>query len=246
MDVRNSLMALKEDIMTKIQLAASQHQTQWIMQLGTLAKQVEADLVTLAEIEERLESFMDQLHGLNPSESPEVMLNGQLTTQGLPRSTAVEGTSPSIRKQGMDAATIARQAFVQTCHNRGIRVLVKKRTLVSTPNGALIVLPFAREFPDKPDRWFLGAKEGGVPSICPYLCVAFLCQDADERLLTFIVPQQPLQQHWHQFSRHGAAVKFNIQKDGVNFLLSVPGNPPLRLRGYPKISLGTTVHLLDS
>jgi hypothetical protein len=218
--------------MHKIQLAASQHQTQWIMLLGTLAKQVDEDLGTLAEIEKHIENFKDQLNALHPSDSLEAMLHSRHEITVLPSSTSAEVSYPSSRQQGMDAATIARQAFVQTCHNRGIRVLVKKRTLVSTPSGALIVLPFAREFPDKPDRWFLGVNEGSVPSICPYLCVAFLCQSVNERLLTFIVPQKYLQPHWNHFSRHGEAVKFNIQRDGVNFLLSVPRNAPIRLNAY--------------
>ena len=101
--------------------------------------------------------------------------------------------------------------------------------LVATPNGALIVLPFAREVPDLPDRWFLGVQEGSTPSMCPYWGVAFLCQGMDKRLLTFIVPQKHLQQYWRQFSRHNGSVKFNIHREGVNFRLDVPGNNPIRL-----------------
>jgi hypothetical protein len=132
----------------------------------------------------------------------------------------------------MDAARIAREEFVQTCNNRGIRLLSKKRTIVSTPSGALIALPFARELPDTLDKWFLGVNEGSIPSICPYACVVFLCQDADERLFQFIVPQKQLQQYWHQFSRNGGDVKFNIRRNGVNFTLLVPGNNPIRLNTY--------------
>jgi hypothetical protein len=54
MDVRNSLTSLKQDIMAKIQLAASQQHTQAIIQLSTFAKQVDADLETLSEIEEHI------------------------------------------------------------------------------------------------------------------------------------------------------------------------------------------------
>ncbi len=216
------MTSLKESIMNKIQLAASQHQTQWIILLSTFAKQVDSDLMTLSEIEERTESLKDQLNAMNPSDGIKV----------LPRSTAAEVTNPSSRKQGMDAARTAREEFVQTCNNRGMRLLPKKRTIVSTPSGALIALPFAREFPNLPDKWFLGINEGSIPSICPYACVAFLCQDTDGRLLTFIVPQKQLQQHWNQFSRNGGDVKCNIRRDGVNFMLLVHGDASIRLNTY--------------
>src|SRR2546428_514162 len=231
MDLRNSLTSLKENIMAKIQLAASQQHTQVIILLGTFAKQVDSDLATLSEIEERTRVLKDQLDALNLGDNAEPVSNGQLGIKVLPRSTATEIPNPSSRKQGMDAARIAREEFIQTCNNRGIRLLSRKRTIVSTPRGALIALPFARELPDPPDRWFLGVNAGSTPSICPYRCIAFLCQGLDERLLTFIVPQKHLQQHWNQFSRPGD-VKFNIRRDGVNFTLDVPGNNPIRLNTY--------------
>jgi hypothetical protein len=232
MDVRNSLTSLKQDIMAKIQLAASQQHTQAIIQLSTFAKQVDADLVTLSEIEEHIRTFKGQLDLQSLGDRAEPGSNGQFGIKVLPRSTAEEVTNPSSRKQGMDAASIAREEFIQTCNDRGIRLLPKKRTLVATLNGALIVLPFAREFPDTPDRWFLGVQDGSTPSMCPYWCVAFLCQGMDERLLTFMVPQKHLQQYWNQFSRHNGNVKFNIRRVGVNFTLDVPGNNPIRLNTY--------------
>jgi hypothetical protein len=231
MDLRNSLTSLKENIMAKIQLAASQQHTQVIILLGTFAKQVDLDLATLSEIEEHTRFLKDQLDALNLSDNTEAMMNGHHGIKVLPRSISAEVPNSSARKQGMDAARIAREEFVQTCNNRGTRLLSKKRTIVSTPRGALIALPFARELPDTPDRWFLGVNAGSTPSICPYRCIAFLCQGLDERLLTFIVPQKHLQQHWNQFSRHGD-VKFNIRRDGVNFTLDVPGNNPIRLNTY--------------
>jgi hypothetical protein len=223
MDLRNSLTSLKENIMAKIQLAASQQQTQMIILLGTFAKQVDSDLATLSEIEERTRVLKDQLDALNLNDNAGPVSNGQLGIKVLPGNTR--------RGQGMEAARIAREEFIQTCNNRGIRLLPRKRTIVSTPGGALIALPFAREFPDTPDRWFLGVNAGSTPSICPYRCIAFLCQGLDEKLLTFIVPQKHLQRHWSQFSRHGD-VKFNIRRDGANFTLDVPGNNPIRLNTY--------------
>jgi hypothetical protein len=193
MDLRNALLALKENIMHTIQLAASQHQTPWIVLLGTFAKQVDADLVTLTEIEERIERFTDQLHGLHAHESPEMRFPSQPSIQDVPGNPAVERTNSSTKKQGMDAATRARQAFIQTCTNLGIRLLPEKRTNVVTLSGARIGLPFAREFPEKPDRWFLGVNKGSNSSMCPYRCIAFLCQGLDEKVLTFIVPHKPLQ-----------------------------------------------------
>ena len=68
MDLRNSLTSLKESIMAKIQLAASQQQTQMIILLGTFAKQVDSDLATLSEIEERTRVLKDQLDALNLSD----------------------------------------------------------------------------------------------------------------------------------------------------------------------------------
>jgi len=232
MDVRNALTSWKQDIMAKIQLAASEQHTQAIVLLSTVAKQVDADLVTLSEIEERIRSYKDQLDTPNLSDRAEQGCNGQFGIKVLPRSPAEEVTNPSSRKQGMDAAIIARQIFIQACNDRGIRLLSKKRTLVATPRGALIALPFAREFPDIPDKWFLGVQGGSTPSICPYWCVAFLCQGMDERLLTFIVPQKQLQKYWSQFSRHHGNVKFNIRRDGVNFMLEVTGNKPIPLNTY--------------
>jgi hypothetical protein len=225
-------MSLRENIMAKIQLAASRQHTQAIIQLGSFAKQVESDLAIISEIEERTRIVKDQLDTLDLSGDTEVVVNDQLGIKGLPRRTSIEETNPTSRLLGMRAATTAREEFIQTCHSRGIRLLSKKRTLVATPNGALIALPFAREFPDIPDRWFLGVDAGSIPSICPYWCIAFLCQGMDERLLTFIVPQKHLQQYWNQFSRHAGSIKFNLRKIGVNFTLDVPGNNPIRLNAY--------------
>jgi hypothetical protein len=193
---------------------------------------VDADLVTLSEIEERIRIYKGQLDTPNPSDRAEQGRNGQFGIKDLPRSPAEEVTNPSPKKQGMDAAIIAREVFIQACNERGIRLLSKKRTLVATPSGALIALPFARELPDIPDRWFLGVQGGSTPSSCPYWCVAFLCQGMDERLLTFIVPQKHLQKYWYQFSRHGGNVKFNIRRVGVNFTLDVTGNKPILLNPY--------------
>jgi hypothetical protein len=191
---------------------------------------VDLDLATFSEIEERTRSLKDQLDALNLNDG--VVINSQLGISSLPQRASTEMTNCSIRKQGLDAAKTAREGFIHICDTRGIRLLSKKKTLVVTPNGALIALPFAREFPDKPDRWFLGVNAGNTPSMCPYRCIAFLCQDVDERLLIFITPQKHLQQHWHQFSRHKNNVLFNIHKDGVNFSLDVPGNNPIRLNTY--------------
>jgi hypothetical protein len=232
MDLRSDLISLQASIMHNIQLAASQQQTQWIMLLGTFATQVEADLAMLSEIEERTRSIKDRLQALPPSMNTEAMRHGLCSIRGLPRSTSVDVTHPSSRKQGMDAAKRARKAFVHTCHTQGIRLLPKQRTIVSTPSGALIALPFARELPDFPDRWFLGVHEGSSPSMCPYACIAFLCQDANERVFHFIVPHKHLQQHWNQFSRGTGGVKFDIYRDGVNFTLRVPGTDPIRLNAY--------------
>ena len=176
--------------------------------------------------------YKDQLDTPNRSDRAEQGCNGQFGIKVLPRSPAEEVTDPSSQKQGREAAIIARQVFIQTCNDQGIRLLSKKRTLVATPSGALIVLPFARELPDHPDKWFLGVQDGSTPSICPYWCVAFLCQGMDERLLTFIVPQKHLQQYWNQFSRHKGNVLFHIQRVGVNFTLDMPGNNPIRLNVY--------------
>jgi hypothetical protein len=232
MDLRNTLTSLKENIMAKIQLAASHQHTHEIILLGTFAKQVDSDLATLSEIEEHTRALKDQLDVLNLSKDTEAVINAPLGIKVLPRSPSTEVTTLSSRKQGLDAARIAREEFIQTCNNRGIRLLPRRKTIVSTSSGALIALPFARELPDTLDRWFLGVNEGSIPAICPYACVAFLCQDADGRVLTFLVPQKRLQQHWNQFSRHSSNVKFNIRKDGVNFKLDVPGNDPVRLNTY--------------
>lgn len=232
MDLRNTLTSLKGNIMAKIQLAASHQHTHEIILLGTFAKQVDSDLATLSEIEERTRALKDQLDVLNLSKDTEAVINAPLGIKALSRSPSTEVTNLSSRKQGLDAARIAREEFIQTCNNRGIRLLPRRKTIVSTSSGALISLPFARELPDTLDRWFLGVNEGSIPSMCPYACIAFLCQDADGRVLTFIVPQKHLQQHWNQFSRHSSNVKFNIRKDGVNFKLDVPGNDPIRLNTY--------------
>ena len=233
MDLRNTLTSLKENIMAKIQLAASHQHTHEIILLGTFAKQVDSDLATLSEIEGHTRALKDQLDVLNLSKDTEEVINAPLGSKIVPRSPSTEVTNLSARRQGLDAARIAREEFIQTCNNRGIRLLPRRKTSVSTSSGALIALPFARELPDiSLDRWFLGVNEGNIPSMCPYACIAFLCQDADGRLWTFITPQKHLQQHWNQFSRHSGNVKFNIRKDGVNFKLDVPGNNPIRLNTY--------------
>jgi hypothetical protein len=157
--------------------------------------------------------IVKHFHGVSLGDQHPYLLTSRYgKIRDLPRSPAEEVTNPSPKQQGMDAAVIARQGFIQACNERGIRLLSKKRTLVATPSGALIVLPFARELPDLPDRWFLGVQDGSTPSMCPYWCVAFLCQGMDKRLLTFIVPQKHLQQYWRQFSRHNGSVKFNIHR----------------------------------
>jgi len=97
MDLRNALTSLKENIMTKIQLAASQQHTQMIILLGTCAKQVDSDLATLSEIEEHTRVLKDQLDALNPGDNAEPVRHNQLGITILPRSTATKVANPSAR-----------------------------------------------------------------------------------------------------------------------------------------------------
>src|ERR1700675_1353911 len=97
MDLRNSLTSLKENIMTKIQRAASQQHTHMIILLGTFAKQVDSDLATLSDIEERTRTLKDQLDVLNLSKNTEAVMKAPLGIKVLPKSPSTEVTNLSSR-----------------------------------------------------------------------------------------------------------------------------------------------------
>ena len=230
MDLRTSLTAFKESIMSQILVAVSQKDTQWIVQLGTFAKHVDSDLALLIEIEERTRTLKNELDSLNHSDHAIAMLHDQYRIKVMPHSTSVDLTRSSLMKQGKDAARRAREEFFQTCKNRGVRLLPKQKTIASTSSGARIALPFGREH--TPDKWFFGVDEGSIPTICPYSCIVFLCGGADESVLQFILPQKLIQKYWNQFSRHEDNVKFNIKRESVNFALLVPGYGPVQINTY--------------
>lgn len=206
MTIADRLRSLKARVMNEIGEAARKHDTRRIDMLSKLASRIEEDERVLSGVEQHVVEYQKEISGTKPPSIPPPSAGG---TQQYSR----KGSGGvSKRTEGRDA----RRKFVDALQRRGIQLIHLGGKIYRTPGGRRVGIPFANELEDKPDRWFLGLKDGN------YDAVVLLCSQGDGETLEFILPRDFLRGFWSSLSRNAGEVKFNLVRDGANYYLLVP------------------------
>ena len=75
----------------------------------------------------------------------------------------------------------------------------------------------ATERPKTINKWFLGLPDEH------YDVVVLLCEDDSREVLDFVLPADLISPIWNLLSRSGGQVKFHVERNGVNWVLRIPG-----------------------
>lgn len=206
MSLADTLSNLKAQAMKEIGEAAKTHDTQRITMLSGLANRIEEDERVLSRLEEHMIEYRREMSGTRVVSAPPLSVEGNTGGRGDERG------GISKRNEGRDA----RKRFVDALQGRKIQLMQLRGKEYRTAGGRRVGIAFANELEGKPDRWFLGLKDGN------YGAIVLLCVQRDGKTLEFILPQDVLAGFWRSLSRHGGDVKFNLLRDGANFYLLVP------------------------
>lgn len=206
MELSARLEGLSGRVMQKIGEAAERHDVPRIGVLSALADRIEEDRRLLEALRERADRYENDL-----SSTPTP------ATLAPSRASAADNSSrPRARDSKRGEGKDARARFVDSLRRSGIRLAPLAGKVYRTEGGKKLGIPFANELEGKPDRWFLGLKDGN------YDVVAFLCNRRDGDTLEFVLPDELLRPIWSSLSRHAGEVKFNVVRDGNNYYLLVP------------------------
>ena len=150
MRIHDNLKSLKGQVMKEIGEAARKQDTQRINMLSKIATRIQEDEQILSTLEEHVVEYQRELAGTAPKSSSLTPLDGTAKTVSM------ESGVASRHGKGRDA----RRRFVGTLQQRGVQLTHSGGKVYRTPSGKRIGVPFANELEDKPDRWFLGLKDG--------------------------------------------------------------------------------------
>lgn len=109
---------------------------------------------------------------------------------------------------------VNREKWVKEISNKGI-ILSGHGTRFSF-RGKTIGIAYSNEC--RRNRWWLGLEDKLTD------VVVLLCREKNGSLRDIIIPFCELPHKWNALSRHGKAVKFNVNKSGADFFLTIPGN----------------------
>jgi hypothetical protein len=210
---------LKARVMKKIAEAAIEHDTGKVTHLSRLAGLLEEDQQVLVGLKERIEGYQEEINGgarVAVTADLKLALPSGSHSQRVPTQRSREEDGHSARAQGFET----RQRYVAHLVGRGIQLSPVKGKpggkVYRTNSGSVVGLTFANELDAKPERWWLGIKDG------KYDVVVLLCNRSREAPLDFVLPSELLRRIWSSLSRNGHQVEFNVRKDGQSYYLLVP------------------------
>ena len=167
------------------------------------------DTARLAELVKLLEDLERDAISLGQLERNVGLYRTRLTT-------TLDGTEvPKLTVQSSGSkkqrGNAARQAFAQA-HN----LTQVKGVVYVNPAGSNVAIAMATE-DKRGNKWWLGLPDA------QFSCVVLLCKDGNS-FVEFVLPAQSISTVWPRLSRDSAGqVKFNAKKEGLRYVLLVPG-----------------------
>jgi len=211
MELTNQLTSLKKKAMKKIGAAAEAHDISQIRVLSELANRIEEDLRLLAGMEERVNSYEEQLAQSTPAPSTPSNLKDILSDI----TKNIKSITPK-RYQRRQIGQDARSRFVALGSRAGFRLMPLGGKAYQTSSGKKVGITFANELEGRPDRWWLGINDDH------YDVVVLLCNQQSGSMLDFILPFEDIRRLWPSLSRSAGEVKFNVIREGETYSLSMP------------------------
>ena len=111
---------------------------------------------------------------------------------------------------------LRRDTFVEKLDKLGIGLVNFKGVTYKTRTGKIVGIASATEIKKKPDYWFLG-----LP-IQEYAFIVLLCEKSNGQLLSFVLPEDFLQDHTHNFSRSSGQYKLLVFAKGNKHYIRMP------------------------
>lgn len=210
----------------------------WIMNTDETLTSLQARLSEriAAAVSDQNFPLLGRLSGL-ANECQELRTGFQQRVKELVRAvdefTAAEMPPPNL-KPGVDlwkalspkaAGGEARRNWIKELQSAGIS-LIGHGKRYRTAGGFTVSVGFANELPQLRDRWWLGFRDE------PTNIAVFLCHALSGRIHSFVVPVREIGASWNTLSRSRGQIKFNVKKQGTQFLLLVPGEEPVDITQY--------------
>ena len=258
MDIQANLNEFKGRVLREIEDAAHKENTQRIVSLSDVLREVEADEQILERIRERLDKHRLAIDGKATfpiDASARLLVTGRERAANGFRTAALThlGITPedlALAEEGLqklvEEGKIPADYAEQLLNSLGNRTPTR---LSARQRGKRAREKLASEHHLTPEKGAIcitqsGSRVGiatasetkpnswflGLPDT-PLRYVALLCQQSGEQL-EFILPKELVAKIWPQLSRSGGQVKFNVLRRNSSYQLQVPGLTPQDITGF--------------
>lgn len=208
MELRDRFGQLQKETFEAVSDAAQAGLTEVISRLARIAKECEAAIHVLDNLEVDLTRLRADVHQSLKDGAPgnEVSVERQIADPDYV-------SSPRVR-----ARDARRQWILRMRTEASLELRQTAEVKFRTPLGKKVGIPYASEREEAPDRWFLGLPDE------PFDIVVLLCATDSGELLDFTLPPEFVSQIWRSLSRDTRKhVKFHVARNGVNYGLHLGG-----------------------
>jgi hypothetical protein len=213
MNTVSKLETLRAAILDRVTVAARGRDITEVARWSEAAKECDLLMKETQALKTRISVFEKSIHDLREEAAQPIMATHLYREAG-------GSISPSAKAEGNQVRT----KWVQTLQaTQGID-LTGHGTQYRTAQRASVGIPFANE--KRPNRWFLGLADK------PMDIIVLLCRTSDQQMYDIILPMVDLSDTWKRLSRSKGQVKFNVEKEADELILSIPGGDPLPITQY--------------
>jgi len=202
--ISRELSNLKESILDKVALAAGERDLDAVARWSTAAKECEELEKEAENLENRVSIFKESLEG---NSGPISGNNLEAASKPKPTSAKLEGQT-------------ARSEWTNTLASKGVQLVGHGKRYL-TIHGKEVGIAFANELDGIDGKWFLGLKDESTD------VVVLICKSKKGDIYDLVIPVQEITKFWSALSRSKGQIKFNVRKKDSDFMLLVPGYPPL-------------------
>lgn len=202
MSIEKEIEAFTDEVIKSIQNQASLKNVDKIQQLTNILSQAQYLAATIKDVEKRLVSLKDA-YKMSAQEKK------FLIKESLPLEQLIFETSKAKARAN---ASAKRAEFLNSLTKQGLLLKPYKGVVYQNPNTVgLVGIAFSS---DNGNTWFLGLPDYN------YETVVLLCENTDDDVIPFIIPQEQYVSITNSLSRSKGQVKFNIRYSNGKYLLN--------------------------
>ncbi len=194
-------------------------------ELGVIKDRVKRDIVDAVDSTARLSELVKLLEDIERDTSLLAQLERNVKGYRGRLDASLEHSAPSMQPaldftgSKKQLGKSARQAFAEA---HGLAQV--KGRVYANASGSMFGMAMATEAKGG-NKWWLGIPDQQFSSI------ALLCQDGST-WLEFILPSAALTPVWPRLSRSAGEVKFNVKRENLRYVLTVPGYGPFDITRF--------------